>query len=188
MTVSGVKINKGFIGRVAQGELVAVLPFQYNPTETTRRVTAAYNYISAAGSPIPTASFKSGTGSQITLELMFDAAEDYDDNKEGVGAYRAFLESFCLPDVEDYSTDLGQFIPPPQALYGLGKDSFHVVVNDVQFRETRRAPNGDVTRMRAQLNLSQYWRSQYELRAWLHHLESLRQMVEVSPSTLQRGL
>ena len=188
MPVTNVRINKGFIGRLSQDELVAVLPFQYNPSETNRRIQANYNFISPPGSPIPTASFKSGNGSQMNLELFFDAVENYDEDKEGLGAHRAFLETLVLPNVEDYTNDLGQFIAPPQALYGLGRDTFKVVVNEVQFREVRRAPNGDVTRMYAVLNLAQYWTDQYELREWLQHLETLRQMVEVDPSSLTGGL
>jgi hypothetical protein len=185
MSVTSRPLSHGYLGRVVGGELVDIFPFQYNPTIVTRARSVEYNFSSPPGSPIPFAQFKSISSDRITLELLLDAVEIYDEDKQGVGAQKAFLESLTQPDIDSYSVDLGQFIPPPVAKFSLGRESFDVVATGVQFRDVRWNRRMICTRSRAQIQLATYWVSAANLGTWLSNLETLRQKVTVTPSEYQ---
>jgi len=188
MSVTDRPLTKGYIARIYRGNIIAIHNFQYNPTTVSRVMSVQYNYDSPPGSASPNAFFKSIDGNKITLELLLDAVESYSTDKEGVGAQKAFFESFMQPDIDSYSEDLGQFIPPPQARYGSGNESFDVTVDNVRFNDVRWNRQHICTRSRVQLQMTTYWTDRYKLLAWLHHLETLRSLVSVYPGERERTL
>jgi hypothetical protein len=114
------------------------LPFQFNPTEVARTRNVDYTFSSAPGSPIPTAMFKGIQGDSLTLTLLFDAVETYEEKKLGTTAQRSYIEMFTSPDFDDFDDDIGQFTPPPRARLGIGEESWDVVVLSAQIRDVRQ--------------------------------------------------
>lgn len=135
--VTGNWPTKGYIGRIRRGEMDRLLYFQFNPTEVPRSRNVDYNFSSPPGSPLPTALFKGIQGDSFTLSLMFDAVESFDENSLGTTGQKAFLESLTQPDFDDFSDDIGLFVPPPEARFGMGQESWDVVVTSLQFRDVR---------------------------------------------------
>jgi len=175
--ITGRPLVKGYLGRISNGEMVDMFGFQYNPTETTRGRQVSYNDISPPGSPQPTANFVSIAGDVITLQLLLDAVEDYDPNKEGTGAMKAALEMFTQPDYAQFSDDIGQFVSPPVARYGMGDDSWEVRVDSVQFRDVRFNREGQATRTYVDIQMTAIFTDIATLRSRLDRLQNLRSRV-----------
>lgn len=153
MTVTGRKLTKGYLARVKSGSVVAVFPFQFNPTERTRNVGAEWVFEYPIGGSLPIARFAFTKGNQISFELLLDAVEGYDPDKLGVTAQMAELELMVNPDFERITEDIGQFIAPPQLRYGFGSDSWDVVMQELSLREVRWNRDGVCTRAYANIQL-----------------------------------
>jgi len=177
--VTGREPVKGFLARIRDGEMESVMDFQFNPTETTRGRTAEYNFTSGPGSPIPTASFKAIQGDTFSITLLFDAVETYEEAKLGTTAQKAFIESFTSPDFDDFSDDLGQFTPPPQARYGMGEESWDVLILSHNFRDVRWNLSGHPTRTWCELQMRTMFVDVASLRARFDFLASLRDLAAV---------
>jgi len=169
--VTGKWTIKGYLGRIRHGDMDAVMDFQFNPSEISRTRTVDYNFNSPPGSPLPTAQFKGIQGDAMNLSLLFDAVENYSDNTLGTTAQKAFIESLTQPDFDDFSDDLGLFVPPPQTRLGIGEESWSGVLTSVNFRDVRwnrnliptrtwidiqfRSSFGDVEALRARFDFLQ---------------------------------
>jgi len=176
--VTGRPVTKGWLARVSDGEIQAVFTFQFNPSERTRSRDIEYTIVSPVGSTEPTAEFRSVSGTRIVMTLLLDATENYDEDKEGVGAQLAWLESCTEPDIDRFNDDIGQFIAPNELRYGMGKDSWNVVMTRFNPREVRWNKSGFTTRAYVDIELQSTYRDIAAIKARLNRLKLLRSKVE----------
>lgn len=175
--VTGNWAKKGYLGRIRNGNMDAVMDFQFNPTNTTRSRVANYKFAEPPGSPIPTAMFKNIQSDSFTLSLLFDATDSYSEFALGTTAHKAFIESFTQPDFDDFYDDLGQFIPPPQVRYGMGSESWTCVMLDTKFRDVRWNRDMTPTRTWVEITLKTMYVDIAELRARFDFLQSYQDLV-----------
>jgi len=177
--VTGRPLVKGYIGRIRNGALESLMDFQFNPTEVPRARTVDYTFSQPPGSPLPTAMFRGIQGDSFSLSLLFDAVETYDHSHLGTTAQKAFLESLTQPDLNEFSDDIGQFVPPPHARYGMGDESWEVVVTSLQFRDVRWNRSGIPTRTWADVQMRTVFVDIASLRARLDFLAQYRDLAAV---------
>jgi len=151
MSVSDRPVQKGWIGRIRDGEIdpEAYLVFQYNPTNIKEDISPEYSMVDAPGSAFPTAVFKSVTSHNINFQLFFDATEKY--TSTGLLAEKASLEAMAVQDLDPFVEGLGQFVSPPLLLLAIGEESWYVVATSVSFDVIRRNRELIPTRIRAEL-------------------------------------
>lgn len=172
--VTGGSPIKGYIALIRDGDIEQVLDFQFNPTEVARVRAVDYDFTVPPGGPIALAAFKGIQGDSFTLSLLFDAVETFDSELQGTTAQKAFLESLTQPDFDDFSDDLGSFTPPPRARYGLGEESWDVVVTNLQFRDVRWNRDMVPTRTWAEIQFRSHFVDVATLRARFDRLQSYR--------------
>lgn len=177
MTMSTNAVTKGYFARITNGEVVSTFRFQYNPTRVVREHQTDYEFVSPPGSPLPSAYFRAIQGQVITFQLLFDASETFDDDKEGVSAQMAELESYNQPDISQFTSDLGSFVSPPQLRFGLGKRSWAVLSTSITFTEERFNRQMVPTRARADVSLRANFTDIAAVRSYLDRLDALRMTV-----------
>ena len=182
LSVTGRRLSKGWIGRVLDGEMVAVFTFQFNPSEITHDRGVEWVFESPTGSSLPTAIFRAIGGDTFALTLLLDATELNSRNSDGVRAKKAFLESLTQPDISKFNDDLGQFVAPPAVKFGMGGLMFDVVVSRASFRDVRFQTDLVESRTYVDLELRTYFVSVAAIKAHLQRLSSLRSRVETQLS------
>lgn len=168
-------VQKGWFTRIVNGQAQSLFSFQFNPTTVQRDHTVDYDFVSAPGSPLPVASFKSVQGQTITLQLLLDAVENYDAASEGITAQLSELESFVQPDIDQFSAGLGSFISPPEVRYGMGRRSWNVVVTNLSIKEERWSRKAIPTRARVDFTMRTNFVDVADIRAQLERMASLRE-------------
>lgn len=138
MTVTGRQVQKAYLAKILNGEVQYTYEFQFNPSEDEKAREVEWGWVAAQGTPLPEAVFNRVASEKFTMQLLLDATENYSSLKEGVRADIAALESFTLPDVEIFASDLGQVAAPPQARFGIGNDVYTVIVDSITTRVVRR--------------------------------------------------
>lgn len=115
-------LTKGLIARIRKGNIVGQLNFQFNPTTVNRSGAVEYNWGAGPGSVLPVATFSKMGEMSISLELFFDARENFDKSKEGLRAVLAEAESIGLPALEKWSAQRGALaVAPDRCCLVLGK-------------------------------------------------------------------
>lgn len=183
-SLTGRPLVKGYFARISNGELVETLNFQFNPSEVNRSRTVDYVFESPPGSALPTALFKSMSGDSFTISLLLDAVETFNSDEEGTSAQKAFFEAFTQPDIDLFSDDLGQFVAPPSARYGMGNESWPILFTSINFRDVRWNRQGIPTRTYVDLQFRGHLTDISVLRARLDSLAALRRMVTVEGTGL----
>jgi hypothetical protein len=153
MRVNGTRAERAYLAKILEGEVTYVYEFQFNPSEDekTREVAWAWAVV---GPLLPEAIFIRLSREAFSLQLFLDATENYDPDKQGVGADIAALDSFTMPYPEIYCADMGQVASPPLTLFGIGEDAYYVVVNSVNVRVVRRNSEMHPTRAYVDLKLT----------------------------------
>lgn len=175
--VTGRPIAKAWFARLIDGEIISLFPFQYNPTTINRERNVGFALVSPPGSPLPTANFQSISGDAISFTMLLDATSDYREENEGVGAQKAELESYTQPEIERFINELGQFISPPEVLFGFGADSWRVIIPRMGFRDVRFNGNGFTTRCFVDIRAQTYFSHPSEVQAHLSRVDRLRSFV-----------
>lgn len=152
MIITGRKAKRAFLAKIEGGEVKSTYEFQFNPTEDEKSREVEWGWASAQGTALPEAIFNRINSEKFTLQLLLDATENYDADKEGVRADIAALEMFTMPDPEAFSSDLGQVAAPPAARFGIGNDVYTVVMETVTTRVVRR--NSEMHPTRAYVDIS----------------------------------
>lgn len=173
----GAPFVKGYLARLSNGRIEAFFPFQFNPTELTRGVTASYKFTSTPGSVLPQACFSYCEGGAMSCTLLLDAVENFDPAKGGVMAQEMELESYTTSDVNRFVENPGAFVPPPQCRLGLGQRSWPLLMVAVQFKEVRFSKDGYPTRAYADLTLKPDYRSMGEVMAYFQQIQRMRKRV-----------
>jgi hypothetical protein len=191
--VTGRHPTKGFLARISDGSVRAIYPFQFNPTEVGRSMGVEWALDSPPGSALPHARFQASKGSSITLQLLLDAVEDFssggrggrhDRSSEGVLPQQAALEALVSPDFDQFiNSDLGAFIAPPQVRYGMGGQSWEVVVQTLNFRDIRWNTIGQPVRSFVDITLQANFTDIQTIRARYERLSQLRRKAEQKPSS-----
>lgn len=186
--VTGRPVARGWLARITDGAVVATYEFQYNPTEVAYEHTVNYSLSSAAGSPLPTAYFGSIQGQSVSFSLLLDATEGYSSREKGVLAQKAELISLVSPDLDRFSRSLGQFVSPPEVLFGMGPESVKVIVPKISFRDVRFNRELEPTRCYADIQLQAIYTSAEEYAFYLAKLARMRSMVVIGKTEPTMGI
>lgn len=179
MSVTGRPLNKGYIASVRRGAIDQIMPFQFNPTEVDRARNVEYEFNSPPGSPAPTAFFMSIGGDSFTLQLLFDAVENYDPDKLGTTAQKAFIELLTQPDISLFSDEIGLGAAPPEARIGIGEEDWAVLVLSHRFRDVRFNRDQIPTRTYVDLQLRTMFTTVAAIRTRLEYLSSFVEKVTI---------
>lgn len=186
--LTGRPLTRAWLARVVYGQIGPVFNFQYNPTQITTEYGVNYSFSSPAGSPLPTAHFSSVSGDLISFTLLLDATEDFNISKKGVGAQKAELLSLAHPDLARYEQSIGQYISPPQVLFGIGSLMQDVVVVKLIARDVRFNRQLMVTRCNVDMQLRAIFTSPEAYAYRLSKLSRLRSIVTTGRSSPTLGI
>lgn len=175
--MTGRPLNKGWFARIEGGEVVSYFVFQLNPTETERERGVIYTFESSPGSALPTAIFQSIQGDKITFELFLDATAPYYDDRKGITAALAELESYTQPKIDQFSADLGQVAAPPTVRYGMNEDYWDVVIPRLRIRTQRWNRDLTPTRARVEIEMQAIFTNISAIQARLDRLKFYREKV-----------
>ncbi len=125
---------KGFL--VGKG---AGLTFSVNPSQIQRQAAATYASSLAPGSPGAYVQYTGGGECNVTFELVLESI--------GGGSVTSQMEA-----LEAFTQSSGQFVPPPEAVLGIGSRTWDGYVSQVQFTEEMFNASFEPVYAKAQVN------------------------------------
>jgi len=176
--VTGRILTKAWMARLENGAIKGLFEFQFNPTQRNSGRAPQWDFISPVGSTEPFAIFKSIAGRTISFTLLLDATVGYSDLKQGVRAQKAWLEQFVNPDVTRFINDLGQFVGPPDLMYGMAGMHYHVKMTKCTPRDVRWNTKGFETRTYMDIELQTVFTDAAAIKSRLIQQQNLFRRVE----------
>jgi len=118
------QLVKGLLARIRPktGDIAGKLDFQFNPTSVKRSGSVTWKWGAGPGSVLPVALFGMVGEQTLSLDLLFDAREDYQDALEGLRGVLSAAEALALPAVDRWNAQTNALaVSPDRCCLVLGK-------------------------------------------------------------------
>lgn len=144
---------KGALYKVTKNRVDKELVFQFNPSTLKRQGSAEWQWGQGPGAIFPVATFGRFGENTITLDLLFDAREQYYVKERGLRGVLAEVESFCLPSSSYWNPRMRTVPPPDRACLAIGTRFWFCQVTTWQATEEAFSPALEPTRAKVEMQL-----------------------------------